>query len=36
LKRVEPKIKEILMKNIQGHIFDSYDVIWEDDTIEAT
>jgi hypothetical protein len=36
LRRVEPKVKEILLKNVQNHIFDTYDVIWDDDTIEAT
>lgn len=36
LAKVYPKISQILERNANIHIFDSYDVIWEDDVAEET
>ncbi len=36
LAKVYPKISQILERNANVHIFDSYDVIWEDDVAEET
>ena len=36
LERVAPRIEKLLAQNVKNNIFDSYDVIWEDDVVEES
>lgn len=36
LDRVAPRVEKLLAQNVKNNIFDSYDVIWEDDVVEES
>ena len=36
LDRVAPRVERLLAQNAKNNIFDSYDVIWEDDVVEES